>query len=71
MDPLQTQRLLNALEALEKYVDDVAAPLANGTAQDELIKLRKENAQMKEKQTQAFEKLGQLIEHVEQKGLTF
>jgi hypothetical protein len=68
-DPLKTTRLARAVEALEEYVQTVAAPLASGGAEAELKKLRQENDQLKKKQADALTRLDSLIQTIERKGL--
>ena len=68
-DFLNTERLGKAVTALEEYVTRVAQPLADGSAQTELLSLRAENAALKATQTQVAGELDTLITRVAQKGV--
>jgi hypothetical protein len=68
-DPLNTTRLARAVEALEDYVQNIAAPLAGDGAEAELKKLRQENETLRKKQADALTRLDGLIQTIEQKGL--
>ncbi len=68
-DILNTKRLLHIVEALEDYFNNVAAPIAQGDAKQELMKIREENNKLRKNQNSALKQLDSLINKVKQKGL--
>ena len=68
-DPFNTERWASVVSALEEYITTVAAPVASGEAQEELMALRSENQTLKQKQATAAAELDALITQVSQKGV--